>query len=68
MVSIICATCCSTCGFFPDGRTVELDWDEFEQAARASLISADEQQAAVAALRKMVEETKAGIFPSRYII
>jgi len=52
---------------FPDGRTVELDWDEFEDATRAALLSSDEQRMAVDTLRRMVEEVQQGVFPAQYL-
>lgn len=52
---------------FPDGRCVEMDWDEFEAAAQAGLISAEQQARAVETLRRMVSETQQGIFPTRWI-
>jgi predicted RNA-binding protein associated with RNAse of E/G family len=52
---------------FPDGRTVELDWDEFEEAVHAGQISAEWQQKAVETLQRMVAETRQGIFPGRYL-
>lgn len=52
---------------FPDGRTVELDWDEFDAAQAAGLISPEEADQAAATLRRMVREVQQGIFPSVYI-
>lgn len=52
---------------FPDGRTIELDWDEFHAAAQAGLVSVEQQEQAVQTLRRMVAEVRLGIFPWRYI-
>ncbi len=52
---------------FPDGRTVVLDWDEFEAARDAGLVAPEEAEQAVKTLRRMVEEVQQGIFPSVYI-
>lgn len=52
---------------FPDGRTVELDWDEFESARSAGLISPEEAEQAQVTLRRMVEEVSEGMFPTKYL-
>lgn len=52
---------------WPDGRMLELDWDEFEEAFQAGLISDAEHRQAQATLARMVEETRAGIFPHTYL-
>jgi hypothetical protein len=51
----------------PDRSHKELDWDEFEAAARLGQIAAAHQQAAVSTLRRMVDETRTGIFPWSYL-
>jgi predicted RNA-binding protein associated with RNAse of E/G family len=52
---------------FPDGRYVELDWDEFNDAVQQGLLPIEYQQKAEATLRKLVAETKQGKFPKHYL-
>jgi predicted RNA-binding protein associated with RNAse of E/G family len=52
---------------FPDHRTIELDWDEFQEAARLQRITPEQQQKAVETLAWMVTEAQHGIFPERYL-
>jgi len=52
---------------FPDGRLVELDWDEYYEAVQAGLMTPEEQKIAVKTLKRMVKETQQGIFPKRYL-
>lgn len=51
----------------PDGSTRELDWDEFEAAASAELISAEWQQAAIDALARLKELAASGRLKDEYL-
>lgn len=51
----------------PDGSCKEMDWDEFDNAVRGKQITEVNQRAAVDTLRRMVDETRAGIFPWAYL-
>ena len=51
----------------PDLTTRELDWDEFEEAARSDLIPADLQEKARGTLENLRVEIAEGTFPSSYI-
>lgn len=52
----------------PDGRLLELDWDEFEEAVSGRIISPAQADLARAAMRRIVDETAKGIYPFRYIL
>ncbi len=52
----------------PDGAVRELDWDEFEAAANAGLISPEQQQTARRTLDRLKQEIAAGHFPGVYIL
>jgi hypothetical protein len=52
---------------FPDGRLLELDWDEFEEAIHQKLITPTQAELAQKAMQRLVEEIAGGIYPSRYI-
>lgn len=51
---------------FPDGRLLELDWDEFEEAIQKNLITAEQADLARETMRRLVEEEGSGIYPSKY--
>lgn len=51
---------------FPDGRLLELDWDEFEEAVNGGVISTAQADLAREAMRRIVDETAKGIYPFRY--
>lgn len=51
---------------FPDGRLLELDWDEFEDAVQGQVISPAQADLAREAMRRIVDETAKGIYPFRY--
>jgi len=53
---------------FPDGRLLELDWDEFEEAIEKQIITSAQAELARTAMQRLVDETARGIYPSRYII
>lgn len=50
----------------PDGRLLELDWDEFEEAVQGQVISPAQADLARKAVRRIVDETAEGIYPLRY--
>jgi predicted RNA-binding protein associated with RNAse of E/G family len=52
---------------FPDGRLLELDWDEFEQAFQKQVISPAQADLARAAMQRLVSETAKGIYPDKYL-
>ena len=51
----------------PDRTVWELDWDEFERAANAGLISTGLQEKARSTLKRLRDEIAKGTFPSAYI-
>lgn len=52
---------------FPDGSYVEMDWEELEEASRLGRIGCELRQKAEETLRRIVAETRAGIFPAQYL-
>jgi predicted RNA-binding protein associated with RNAse of E/G family len=50
----------------PDGRLLELDWDEFEEAIEKKVITTAQADLARDTMRRLVDETKRGIYPKRY--
>jgi predicted RNA-binding protein associated with RNAse of E/G family len=52
---------------FPDGRLLELDWDEFEAAIQRQVIHAAQADLARAAMQRLVSETAEGIYPAKYL-
>ena len=51
---------------FPDGRLLELDWDEFEEAVQKQVITPAQAGLAQAAMKRLVNEAAKGIYPSQY--
>jgi len=51
---------------FPDGRLHELDWDEFEEAIDKQVITPMQADLARSTMKRLVEETNKGIYPSKY--
>jgi hypothetical protein len=51
----------------PQGAAHELDWEEFEEAARRGVLSAEQQAHARQAMRRLRAEIAAGAFPFQYI-
>lgn len=51
---------------FPDGRPLELDWDEFEEAITQKLITPIQADLARKAMRRLMEEAARGIYPGEY--
>lgn len=52
---------------FPDGRCVELDWDEFEAAVQQGLLPEEHRQKAVETMHWMVNQTQLGLFPGSFL-
>ena len=52
---------------FPDGRLLELDWDEFEEAIEKKVITSTQADLARSAMKRLVEEATKGIYPRQYI-
>lgn len=52
----------------PDGRLLELDWDEFEEAVQGHVISPAQADLAREAMRRIVDESARGVYPFRYIL
>jgi len=52
---------------YPDGRLLELDWDEFEEAIQKRVISPSQAELARSAMQRLVGETVQGIYPARYL-
>ncbi len=51
---------------FPDGRLLELDWDEFEEAIQNQVITPAQADLAREAMKRLVDETAKGIYPFHY--
>jgi len=52
---------------FPDGRLLELDWDEFEDALQRHVINPAQADLARATMQRLVQETAEGVYPGRYL-
>ena len=52
---------------FPDGRLLELDWDEFEEAIKKNIITPAQADLARSAMKRLVVEATNGIYPGQYI-
>ena len=52
---------------FPDGRLLELDWDEFEEAIQKQVISPAQADLARRAIKRLVVEVEQGIYPAKYL-
>ena len=52
---------------FPDGRLLELDWDEFEEAIEKQVITSTQAELARITMKRLVEEATKGIYPIKYI-
>jgi len=50
-----------------EGAVHALDWDEFEAACAAGVLSPDLQDLARQTLQRLLAEINAGVYPSRYI-
>jgi predicted RNA-binding protein associated with RNAse of E/G family len=52
---------------FPNGRLLELDWDEFEEAIKLQVITPAQAELARVTMARLVSEAKQGIYPSKYL-
>lgn len=52
---------------YPDGKLLELDWDEFEEAIENKVISSAQAELARNAMQRLVTENNQGIYPARYV-
>jgi len=52
---------------FPDGRLLELDWDEFEDALKRKVINSAQADLARATMQRLVREMAEGVYPARYL-
>jgi hypothetical protein len=52
---------------FPDGRLLELDWDEFEDAVERQVITPAQANLAREAMKRLVREVEQGIYPLKYL-
>jgi len=50
----------------PDGRLLELDWDEFEEAIEKNVISSSQVNLARNTMQRLVDEVTRGIYPLKY--
>jgi len=53
---------------YPDGRLLELDWDEFEEAVEKQVITSTQADLARQSMQRLVEEAEKGIYPSKYLM
>ena len=51
----------------PDGRLLELDWDEFEAALQEQIITPTQAELARATMQRLVREAQQGIYPVKYL-
>jgi len=51
---------------FPDGKLVELDWDEFEEAIEKQVITFAQANLARNTMKRLVDEATKGIYPNQY--
>jgi predicted RNA-binding protein associated with RNAse of E/G family len=52
---------------FPNGRLLELDWDEFDEAIRKQVITPIQVKLARRAMKRLVREVSQCIYPHRYL-
>ena len=52
---------------FPDGRLLELDWDEFEEAIEHKVITAGQADLARETMQRLVHEVEQGMYPREYL-
>lgn len=51
----------------PEGKLVELDWDELEIARTNNLVTPEQVEIASQTMQRLVNEAAEGIYPSRYL-
>lgn len=52
---------------YPNGRLLELDWDEFEQAIQQQLITPAQAEMAQKTMQRLKDEAAHGIYPKKYL-
>ena len=52
---------------YPDGRLLELDWDEFEEAIQKQVITSAQAKLAQETMQRLVDEVARGVYPSKYM-
>jgi predicted RNA-binding protein associated with RNAse of E/G family len=52
---------------FTDGRLLELDWDEFEEAIENKVITPAQADLAREAMKRLVAEVEQGTYPRKYL-
>jgi predicted RNA-binding protein associated with RNAse of E/G family len=52
---------------WPDGRLLELDWDEFDEAVENKVITTAQADLARAAMLRLREEVSQKIYPAKYL-
>lgn len=52
---------------YPDGRLIELDWDEFEEAMQKKVITSTQVDLARTTMERLVGEAAQGIYPAKYL-
>jgi len=53
---------------YPDGRLLELDWDEFDEAIEKQVISPSQANLAREAMKRLIDEVKNGVYPVKYTV
>jgi predicted RNA-binding protein associated with RNAse of E/G family len=51
----------------PDGRVMELDWDEFEEAIRNHVITSTQANLARDTMKRLLAEVAHGLYPIKYL-
>ena len=51
----------------PDGRVMELDWDEFEEAIRSEVITSAQAKLARDTMKRLLAEISQGTYPAKYL-
>jgi len=52
---------------FPNGKLLELDWGEFEEAIEKQVITPSQADLARGTMKRLVDEVQQGVYPSKYI-
>jgi predicted RNA-binding protein associated with RNAse of E/G family len=52
---------------YPDGRILELDWDEFAATIEQGLLAPENIETAKITLKRLAEEAASGLYPARYL-
>jgi len=51
----------------PDGRVIELDWDEFEEAIHSQVITPAQANLARNTMKHLLTEIAQGVYPTKYL-